>query len=298
MGYWQILNTSGTAIDIETSYSIRVLYAIGAGMPAVNNTVTNYGLIDGGLYQRAIVPPRELILQCITITSTGPTFHAARQNLINLIKRDRTTGEPPVKIRYVYDGSTFEIEGYYSGGLELGPVKKTIENFNIQFICPDPFWREITTNTTALNINSTTAITNTGTAEAFPVFTFVGTGNITQISNNTTGKVLNFTGLSVTTGETVTIDLSPGVKTVSSTVRGNLLSNVASGSSLSTFSLLVGPNTISVTADADFALATLAGDELSLLEGGDVLTLLESGSLNLTTKNIAYKNRHWSVDGV
>lgn len=298
MGYWKIVNTGGSAIDIETSYNIRVLYAIGAGMPPINNVVTSYGLIDGGLYQRAIAPPRELILQCITKTSTGATFHTARQNLIDLLKRDRTTGEPPVKIRYVFDGSTFEIEGYYTGGLELGPVNKTIENFNLQFICTDPFWHEITSNTTALNVNSTTVVANSGSAEAFPNFTFVGTGNITQISNDTTGKVLNFSGLSVTAGETVTVDLSPGAKTVSSDVRGNLLANVSSGSNLSTFSLLIGNNTISLTADADFSLSTLAGDDLSLLEGGDTLGILEAGALSLSTADCDVANRHWSIDGV
>lgn len=298
MGYWKIVNTGGTAIDIEVSYSIRVLQAVGAGMPPINNVITAYGLTDGGLFQRSIAQPRELILQCLTKTDTGATFHTARQNLIDLIKRDRQATEGPVKIRYVFGASTFEIEGYYSGGLELNPVNKTYENFNLQFICPDPFWHEITTNTTALNINSTTVIANSGTAEAFPIFTFVGTGNITQISNDTTGKVINFSGLSVTTGETVTIDLSPGAKTVSSDTRGNLLANVASGSDLSTFSLIIGNNTISNVADAEFTLTTLAGDDISLLEGGDTLGLLEGGALNLTTKNLAFANRHWSIDGV
>lgn len=298
MGFWKILNTAGTAVDIETTHAIRVLFGIGVGMPAVQNTITKYGLIDGGKFQRSIVPPRELILQCITLTHTQATFHDGRQGLIDLVKRDRQAAEGPVKIRYVVGASTFEIEGYYSGGLEMGAIKKTYENFNIQFICEDPFWHEITTNTTALNINSTTVITNTGTAQAYPSFVFAGTGNITQISNDTTGKVLNFNGLSVTGSEIVTISLAPPTRTISSDVRGNLLANVANGSNLSTWALNIGANTVSVAADAEFALSTLAGDEIGLLEGGDVLGLLESGSLNLTTKNIAYANRHWSVDGV
>ena len=296
MANWYIENTGGTAIDIEASYSIRVLTASGVGMPPLQNVVTSYGLADGGLFQRTVAPPRVFTLNCVTTTASLSTYHTARDNLIGLLRRDRQATVGPVTIRYV-SGGTVEIEAYYDAGLELEQPLGFKEKFPLRFIAPDPFWKELTTNTTALNINSTTVITNTGTAEAYPIFTFVGTGNITQISNDTTGKVLNFSGLSVTTGETVTIDLSPGAKTVSSDVRGNLLANVSSGSNLSTFSLLVGANTISVTADAEFTLTTLAGETITTLAAED-LGLLESAALNLTTKNAAYVNRHWSVDGV
>jgi hypothetical protein len=60
-----------------------------------------------------------------------------------------------------------------------------------------------------------TTIQTLGNCESFPVIMITGPGILRQINNETSGEKLVF-NLNVLEGETITIDLSPGVKTITS----------------------------------------------------------------------------------
>jgi hypothetical protein len=91
------------------------------------------------------------------------------------------------------------------------------------------------------------------TAPVFPVITLTlstGTAIITSITNESTGHVLYFNALTINAGDTITIDLSPGRKTVISSGLGSLPGAIASGSDLANFCLVGGAEN-EITIDAD-----------------------------------------------
>ncbi len=98
-----------------------------------------------------------------------------------------------------------------------------------------------------------TTVENTGTAPAAPIFTVTGPGRLESIVNWTTGATLTF-GLTLQSGETVTIDLTPGAISMMSDYRGNVGGSVLPGSDLASWRLLPGENTIITKSTAPIAL--------------------------------------------
>lgn len=97
--------------------------------------------------------------------------------------------------------------------------------------------------------SGTTTVTNPGTAPSQPVIviqhptTASLTAPLYSIRNLTTGKIVSF-NLTLLIGETVTIDFGQG--TITSDLRGNLISTILPGSNFDTFALVPGPNIINI----------------------------------------------------
>jgi hypothetical protein len=79
------------------------------------------------------------------------------------------------------------------------------------------------------------------------VITITGPGRLLYLINYTTNQVIYF-DITLLASETLTIDLAPGVKTVTSTFRGNLISGVLAGS-LTNWYLQPGANYIGCYVD-------------------------------------------------
>lgn len=88
-----------------------------------------------------------------------------------------------------------------------------------------------------------TSITNTGSAVAYPYITINGPGRVRELTNWSTGDSIYF-DLVLALGETLIIDLAPGVKSVVSSFRGNVINTILPGSHLASWRLLPGDNTI------------------------------------------------------
>ena len=99
-----------------------------------------------------------------------------------------------------------------------------------------------------------TMLTNPGTARAYPKFTLTGPGTLYHIVNYTTDQWVHF-NLTLNAGETLTIDLTPGVKTVTSDFRGNMISSIVSGN-LIDFYLAPGVNYVGAWIDNASAAGT------------------------------------------
>lgn len=100
----------------------------------------------------------------------------------------------------------------------------------------------------------TTTITNSGTARAYPTIVITGPGQLHYVRNNTTGQELRF-NLLLFADETLTIDFSPGVKTVTSNFRGNMLSAITSGNLIDWW-LAPGANSVTCWVADSTATAT------------------------------------------
>ncbi len=121
---------------------------------------------------------------------------------------------------------------------------------------------------TAVNAN------NPGTAETYPVVTIQRSGGtslaLSSIINHTTGDALYF-NYNLADGETLTIDLKPGHKTVTSNLYGNQISKLLGNSQFATFRFLPGSNNLAVLA-------------------------VPGGSPTVTAR-VRSRVRHWSADG-
>lgn len=104
---------------------------------------------------------------------------------------------------------------------------------------------QVSNGTVAVPYQNT--VTNTGSAEAWPVFVFDGPGTPVNIVNRATGKALRFDNIVLFSDERAVLDLRPGVKTFTSN-RRQLISHILPGSDLDTFSLVPGGNILDVFA--------------------------------------------------
>ena len=92
-------------------------------------------------------------------------------------------------------------------------------------------------------------VANTGSVETYPIIKIVNGagGNLFALTNETTGLEILFNNLLLFNSETITIDLSPGAKTVENSWAGNVLGEVKPASDLNIFSL--EPDPIAASGD-------------------------------------------------
>jgi hypothetical protein len=109
-------------------------------------------------------------------------------------------------------------------------------------------------------------VTNSGDANALPVFTVYGPGQLCQIVNYTTGQRLDF-NIDMLAGEILTIDLRQGYKTITSNFRGNV-TWAEIGHAMAMFYLAPGANYIAFWVNDNIVLNP--GFETAGAGGADV----------------------------
>lgn len=122
-------------------------------------------------------------------------------------------------------------------------------------------------NGTATYANTTT-VTNSGTEKSNPVFWIKRTGGtsakLVHIENTTTRKKIIF-NYNLLNGEEIKIDLRPGKKRITSSVKGRGGNTLNVGSDLSEFYMIPGSNVIAcymVNAGSPTVTGTVEFDEL------------------------------------
>lgn len=96
---------------------------------------------------------------------------------------------------------------------------------------------------------NTTTVTNSGTEKSNPIFRFKRTGGtsaqIVSIENTTTRKRISI-AYSLLAGEEITIDLRPGKRRITSSIKGRGQNTLNVGSDLSDFFMIPGANVLAV----------------------------------------------------
>lgn len=149
----------------------------------------------------------------------------------------RWNGSSWVPLDIDYDGTPniTMVSGTPSGGLLIG--YDTLDN-----------------NATAA---AQTTVTNPGTADAYPIITFTGPGEVWSLTNGTLGAEIFF-NLTLLASETAVLDLTPGNISFVSSFRGNILSTILPQSSLTAWRLASGANAINVLISGTTTAATAA----------------------------------------
>jgi hypothetical protein len=108
--------------------------------------------------------------------------------------------------------------------------------------------------------NDSVQCTNSGNANVYPTIEITGPGVLQSITNYTTGREIQFDGLTLQAGEIVTLKLDPTDIDMTSTWtgRGNLLKYVNPGSDLGQFYLKPDTNYISLFMPSGTTAATKA----------------------------------------
>jgi hypothetical protein len=172
-------------------------------------------------------------------------------------ERDRNPGY--LRITRPHDDAVRQVACYYAGGLEgdLNTGAPTWAPLVVSLVAPDPYWTptvpEERTYGPADMLDPLTILQD-GDFDAYPIWTISGPAHTIVLSHQTSGKaiVVNANGgLTLLTGETLTIDTRPAnQRTTLPVIDGNGVSRfdrVAAGSAL--FWLPPGVNHFTVYAE-------------------------------------------------
>jgi hypothetical protein len=149
--------SGGKVVDLDSTYSFKVKYGLGSGMPPITHHTQGMALLPGALYQGHKVEPRVLDLVSSTRANTVATVSAARKNFINAIKMDRVSPEQPVVFRYtgVNEDKPIDFHAYYDSGMEFQLSSGVVDQPVARFIAYDPFGYEVHTESAILTTSAT-----------------------------------------------------------------------------------------------------------------------------------------------
>lgn len=286
--------TGGKVSDMETDLGAIGVDFNGEGMVDYDHILLEYALLPGALYQNTKVKPRQFSLAMSFNGSTPAALHANRLLMLKAISIDSVKPRQPFIFQFNLNERTLQIACLYAGGMNLNRINKTVEQPVMRVMCPDPYWTNIKEETKPLTVNSATDVVYNGTAPGYPILTIVGTGLIQTLTNNTTGDVITFSSLNITSADTVKLDLRIGRKTLTNSAGTNLIAYVQPGQ-VATWSLLP-------SATNSITLAT--GDNILGLEDGTSAILCEDGSYlgiaanNITDCYLSFNEKHESIDGI
>lgn len=261
--------------DAVSGLTFGYLGDLGFGMAPLHRITQRGPLQQGDSDVDFRLDPRVLQLPFI-ITATNITDHyLIRDKLLAIFSPSNVVGVLTITRS---DGTQRAIATKILGGLSLdvdaksGYSVKTI----VQMRADDPTWynpaQNIIAGTPAIlgtptpiprlypvtygasgTISVNTAVTYTGTWNAYPNIVAVGPLNSLIIQNTSTGDTITLTA-NIAAGTTYTFDLRYGYKTVVDQLGANQLANISATSNLATFNLapmpqvIGGVNAIAITA--------------------------------------------------
>ena len=113
----------------------------------------------------------------------------------------------------------------------------TAQSFAVQLECHNPFWRKEAATVAVLTINGTTNIPYAGQFPAEPIINIVGPITNPVVTQVYTGKKLDFTGTTISSGDNYQIDTRYGYKTVFDGSAVNQIAKLTNDSDLADFNV-------------------------------------------------------------
>ena len=247
------------------------------GMALPSNYSTVGAQQDGALWQGVRLVPRILNVVWDSTAATRSAMWTEHQTFISAMKPYSTAS---TLRKTLPDDTYYDLNVRINSGLTFKAdeqIAAATQRYAIQFIAYDPVWNKQpqATHTVTLGeltelefpitfpiefgsttIDDTDTVTTSGTWKAYPVITITGPVTSPIISNNTTDEKLDFAGTTVASGDTYTLDLTAGTKTVVDGSSVNKIGDLTTDSDLGTWHLAAAPeatsgnNTIRVQGSA------------------------------------------------
>lgn len=189
----------------------------------------------GGRFRAVRHGVREFTMPCLFQDATEAALRAQLRDVVKRMNPGKGLG----KVRVTSPiGDVREVNCYVADGLRMlerlgGATGFLSQSVSLLFRAYDPYWYEPSPITqpytigvinnffpffpirlTASEIVVDDSATNDGDVETWPTWTITGPGSGIVLHNMTTGKNLTISDTTLTTGESITIDTTPGAKTV------------------------------------------------------------------------------------
>lgn len=257
--------------------------ARGRFMPKVEITSDGVPGRAGEVPRSARHGVREMVLPLFWTSASDTVLRTELRGLVDKMNPANDDGTPRfgrIRVQSVL-GDVREVTCLYAGGLDLdeeldGSSGLDWQKIPLVFTAHDPYWYDASpvaspvwtvTDTpaffpilpiylTASELVVEEVVTNTGSVEAWPVWTIRGPGADIKLTNQTTRQYLQFrSSFSLGVGQYITIDTRPGVKAVALDDGTNLYDQLEAASSL--WPLRKGDNAIRLEMSAVSATSSL-----------------------------------------
>lgn len=231
----------------------------GRGLPPVDFQDLVVPLQPGSAFRSVRDQRRDLVIPVLCDGSSKIDYREQLRTIARRLHPSSTSGVLQVA---TIDGTTRELDAWYVDGFQWIEEHPDWMTPSLLFRAVDPYWRDVdwaqtdyVTGTAAtffpffpLSLSSSEvfaadSVDNGGDVESWPMWMVTGPGSGLVLRNLTTGELLALTA-TLGAGESVTIDTTPGVKTVTKNDGTNLFSGLSSDSSL--WSLAPGSNSIQI----------------------------------------------------
>ena len=266
------ITSNGVTTDLHDQINYFWLDADGLGMAPVKRLTQKGPMQDGVTDLGYRLDPRHVTLQIAAVATDEASYYTARENLLSLF----TPSVSPLKLLFTAPTNrSRQLDCFFNSNFTM-PFKSRVGYTQIEAIelyAPDPTWYDPTlvsvpfgttgggtgmpfpllipiTFGASASLNQTVAVTNAGNYRTYPKVILYGPITNPVITNTTTGEKLDFTGYTIGSGNTWTIDCRYGYKTVTDQAAVNQIAKLSLTSDLSTFHLNAGVNSITVTGSA------------------------------------------------
>ena len=275
-----IQGVSVISSGVETSLSDGVVAFLrdheGTGMQPRHDITQRGPMEHGESYLDYRLDPRDIDL-LLMLTGSVSERATKRRTLMGLFHPDYAS-----TLRFLADNGTRDIDVQFKGDgtVPTNERQPALEIVRLKFIARKPFYdpsgvtvpfaqisgggaflvpTAVPTTFGGSSLNQTQVIDTTGDPtfwRAEPIITITGPITDPIITNQLTGDKLDFTGTTLAGGTTYTIDTRYNKKTVVDQLGANQISKLAAGSSIASFDLRRGANSILVVGTGTTA-ATL-----------------------------------------
>lgn len=219
----------------------------------------------------------EFILPLSIAASSESDLRTLLRDLVD--RMDPTRGMGKIRVTSPV-GDQREINCVYAAGLEMaekeGSSGPEYQECPVAFTAYDPYWYDPSPTALTFSVTSVAAffpifplrltasqlvvddtVVNSGSVDAWPVWTITGPGSGITLRNLTTGKFLTLDSVTLGVGESVSVDTRPGYRTVTRNDGTNLYPNMTLLSSL--WPLARGANAVRLEmSGADFAVSEMS----------------------------------------
>ena len=207
--------------------------------------------------------PRRIALAVMARGGDDNAWFARRSTLMSIFR----SSDSPVKLRVTSGEVVRQIDCYLNGAMEMKPEIGLIpgwQQVGIELYAPDPTWYDpvgcsfaftlggggllavplaVPMQVGASTIDQSVVVQYDGSWDAYPVITAVGPITSLLIQNNTLGDKLDFSGVTIGTGDSYVIDCRYGHKMVTRTSDGaNRIQDLTADSNLATFRIGAHPD--------------------------------------------------------
>lgn len=264
----EVINSNGTfQLNDYSSWFITSL--AGLGIPANNRFIERAALQHGAFNMGFRLQPRFFDMTLFTNSTSEQDYWDTRDE----INRIFAPTDDLMSLKFTTGTSVKQIDCAIRGVLAMdsNDRKGLGQKIGVQFIAPDPLFYDPNRVVYSIggfgtggltfampvpfffgqaSIDSTIDLNNTGSWESYPQIEVVGPVNNFIITNETTGKKLDFTGLNLAAANERFIDTAFSAKTVVDQTGANKISDLTDDSDLTTFSLVAGSNSISISGSS------------------------------------------------